>query len=192
VTVVEKSTYCRICEPMCGLIATVEDGRRVRLRADKDDPHSKGFFCTKGVAMTEVVNDPDRLTSPMKRVGGPGEFEPCTWEEALGDIAARFKRLRDSRGPTSLAVHEGNPPYFSYAAAFWGKNFAAALGTPWFYGINSEDGAARVAAFKMLYGHCAHMPIPDIPRTEVLLMMGANPWVSKLSANSIGGCNSTC
>jgi formate dehydrogenase len=180
-TVVEKSTYCRICEPMCGLIATVEDGKLVKLRADKEDPHTKGFFCTKGVAMTEVVNDPDRLQTPMKRVGGPGEFEPCTWDEALNDIAARFKKLRKQHGPKALAVHEGNPPYFSYSAAFWGKNFACAIGTPWFYGINSEDGASRVAAFKMLYGHCAHMPIPDIPRTDVLLMMGANPWVSKLS-----------
>ncbi len=178
---VEKSTYCRICEPQCGLIATVEDGRLVKLRADKDDPHSKGFFCTKGVAMAEVVNDPDRLLTPMKRVGGPGEFEPCTWDEALNDIAAQFNRLRQQHGKKSIAVHEGNPPYFSYSAAFWGKNFASALGTPWFYGINSEDGASRVAAFKMLYGHCAHMPIPDIPRTDVLLMLGANPWVSKMS-----------
>ena len=123
----EKSTYCRICEPMCGLIATVEDGKLVKLRADKDDPHSKGFFCTKGVAMTEVVNDPDRLLTPMKRVGGPGEFEPCTWDEALDDIAARFAKLRKQHGKKSLAVHEGNPPYFSYSAAFWGKNFACAL-----------------------------------------------------------------
>ncbi|MGQ0629695.1 MAG: molybdopterin-containing oxidoreductase family protein [Sporichthyaceae bacterium] len=175
----EKSTYCRICEPMCGLIATVEDGRLVKLRADKDDPHSKGFSCTKGVAMTEVVNDPDRITVPMRRVGGPGEFEPCTWDEALDDIAARFKALRSTHGKKALAVHEGNPPYFSYSAAFWGKNFACALGTPWFYGINSEDGASRVAAYKILYGHMAHMAIPDIPRADVMLVLGANPWVSK-------------
>ncbi|MGQ0845754.1 MAG: molybdopterin-containing oxidoreductase family protein [Sporichthyaceae bacterium] len=176
---IEKSTYCRICEPMCGLIASVENGRLVGLRADKEDPHSKGFSCTKGVAMTEVVNDPDRLTVPMRRVGGPGEFEATTWEQALDDIAGKFRQLTKEHGPTALAVHEGNPPYFSYSAAFWAKNFACAVGTPWFYGINSEDGASRVAAFKILYGHCAHMPIPDIPRTEVMLVLGANPWVSK-------------
>ncbi|MGQ0465125.1 MAG: molybdopterin-containing oxidoreductase family protein [Sporichthyaceae bacterium] len=175
----EKATFCRICEPLCGMIATVEDGKLIGLRADKDDPHSKGFSCTKGAAMAEVVNDPDRITVPMRRVGGPGEFEPCTWDEALADIAARFAKLRRTQGPKSLAVHEGNPPYFSYSAAFWGKQFACALGTPWFYGINSEDGASRVGAFKILYGHCAHMPIPDIPRTDVLVVMGANPWVSK-------------
>ena len=68
-TTVEKSTYCRICEPMCGLIATVEDGKLVKLRADKEDPHTKGFFCTKGVAMTEVVNDPDRLQTQYRDGG---------------------------------------------------------------------------------------------------------------------------
>jgi formate dehydrogenase len=174
-TTVEIPTFCRICEPLCGMVATVENGRLISLRGDKDDPHSKGFCCTKGVAMTEVVYDPDRLTVPMRRVGGPGEFEPTTWEAALDDIAGRFKTLRRTHGPKSLAVHEGNPPYFSYSAAFWGKQFACAMGTPWFYGINSEDGASRVAAFKILYGHCAHMPIPDIPRTDVMLVIGANP-----------------
>lgn len=175
----EKLTFCRICEPLCGMIATVENGKLLGLRPDKQDPHSKGFHCTKGVAMEQIVNDPDRLTVPMRRVGGPGEFEPTTWEQALTDIAARLGRLRAERGPSSLAIHEGNPPYFSYSAVFWAKGFQKALGTPWFYGINSEDGASRVAAYKILYGHCAHMAIPDLRRTEVLLMLGANPWVSK-------------
>ena len=100
-TTVEKSTYCRICEPMCGLIATVEDGKLVKLRADKDDPHTKGFFCTKGVAMEQVVNDPDRLTTPMKRVGGP----PAV------DFLLRFaqdKGNSDKRRAAALAALQGN------------------------------------------------------------------------------------
>jgi formate dehydrogenase len=74
----EKVTFCRICEPLCGMIATVDGGRLVGLRPDRDNPHSKGFCCTKGVAMAQVVNDPDRVTVPLRRVGGPGEFEPTT------------------------------------------------------------------------------------------------------------------
>lgn len=175
----DKVTFCRICEPLCGLIATVENGKLLSLRPDKDNPHSKGFACTKGFAMAQVVNDPDRVTVPLRRVGGPGEFEPTTWDQALGDIAQRLATLRRELGPKSIAVHEGNPPYFSYSAVLWGKSFQKAIGTPWFYGINSEDGASRVGAFKILYGHCAHMPIPDYRRTEVLMLIGANPWVSK-------------
>jgi anaerobic selenocysteine-containing dehydrogenase len=175
----EVPTFCRICEPMCGLIATVEDGRLSGLRPDEQDPHSRGFCCVKGLSMTQIVNDPDRVTTPLKRVGAPGKFVPVPWDEALADIGHRLQALRADLGPSSIAVHEGNPPYFSFAAAMWGKTFTKAIGTPWFYGINSEDGASRVAAFKLLYGHCAHMPIPDLRRTQALLVIGANPLVSK-------------
>ena len=175
----EKATFCRICEPLCGMVATVEDGKLVSLRADKDNPHSKGFCCAKGIAMAQVTNDPDRVITPLKRVGGPGEFEPVSWDEALTDIAARLKALRDEHGPASIAVHEGNPPYFSYSAVFWGKGLQSAIGTPWFYGVNSEDGASSVAATAILYGSCSTLPIPDYRRTDALMIIGANPWVSK-------------
>ena len=62
-----KPTFCRICEPLCGMVATVEDGRLVSLRPDKDHPLSAGFACQKGIAFTEVVNDPDRVTTPLRR-----------------------------------------------------------------------------------------------------------------------------
>ena len=83
-----KATFCRICEPLCGMIATVEDGRLVALRPDKDHPLSSGFACQKGIAFTEVVNDPDRVTVPLRR--GPNGFEQVTWDEAMTDIAARL------------------------------------------------------------------------------------------------------
>jgi formate dehydrogenase len=175
----EKVTYCRICEPLCGMVATVEDGKLLSLRADKQNPHSKGFCCAKGIAMAEVQNDPDRITHPLKRVGGPGEFERVSWEEALGDIAQRFRSLRQRYGPKSIAVHMGNPPYFSYSAVFWSKGFQDAIGTPWWYGVNSEDAASHVAATHLLFGACGVLPIPDYRRTDVLMVIGANPWVSK-------------
>ena len=175
----EKATFCRICEPLCGLIATVEDSRLTALRPDRDNPISKGFACTKGVGMAQVVNDPDRVTVPLRRVGGPGEFEPTTWDEALDDIAGRLARSRSAHGPESIALTIGNPMSFSYSATIWSKGFQKAVGTPWYYGINSEDGASRIAAFKILYGQCADIPIPDLRRTNVLVVIGANPWVSK-------------
>lgn len=175
----QRITHCRICEALCGMVATVEDGRLTGLRPDKDNPHSRGFACAKGTAMVDVVNDPDRVLQPLKRVGGPGEFEPVSWDEALGDIARRLGDLRARYGPKSLAVFEGNPPYFSFSALFWAKGFQAALGTPWFYGVNSEDAGSRVVATQLLYGSSAHLPIPDYRRTDVMVIIGANPLVSK-------------
>ena len=62
---VEKSTFCRICEPLCGMVATVDDGRLVALRPDKAHPLSAGFACQKGIAFTEVGPDFLRATMPV-------------------------------------------------------------------------------------------------------------------------------
>jgi len=89
-SVQQRPTFCRICEPLCGMIATVEDGRLVSLRPDKDHPISTGFACQKGVAFAEVVNDPDRVTTPLRRRtradglpasgSSEGGFEPVSWD----------------------------------------------------------------------------------------------------------------
>jgi anaerobic selenocysteine-containing dehydrogenase len=50
----ERVTFCRICEPLCGMVATVEDGRVTQLRPDRDHPLSRGYACPKGIAMTGV------------------------------------------------------------------------------------------------------------------------------------------
>lgn len=175
----EHPTFCRICEALCGMIATVEDGRLVGLRADRNNPHSRGFCCTKGVGMHHTVNDPDRVTVPLRRVRGAGEFVPTTWDQALADIASRLAALRRDHGPDSIAVHVGNPMAFNYSGLITSKGFQKAIGTPWYYSINSEDAGSRIAACAILYGQCAHPPIPDYRRTEVLMIIGANPWVSK-------------
>src|ERR671924_1716419 len=101
-TVEERVTFCRICEPLCGMVATVEDGRLVKLRPDREHPLSRGYACPKGIAMTDVQNDPDRVLHPLKRVGGPGEFERTSWHEAMESIGARLRDVLDERGPGSL------------------------------------------------------------------------------------------
>ena len=111
-----KTTFCRICEPLCGMIATVEDGRLVALRPDKDHPLSSGFACQKGIAFTEVHNDPDRVTSPLRR--GPNGFEPVGWDEALSDIAARLSAILRRDGSGAVGWYMGNPGAFSYAHTF--------------------------------------------------------------------------
>ena len=65
----EKTTYCRICEVNCGLVATVEDGRVTKLRPDPDHVVSRGYSCPKGLTSHEVTHDPDRILHPMKRDG---------------------------------------------------------------------------------------------------------------------------
>src|SRR5262249_59654503 len=98
-TVTHAHTYCRICEALCGYVATVEEGVLVQMRPNKDHPISRGFGCPKGVAMTELVNDPDQVLYPLRRKvgvprghGGLDSDQRPSWRDNDG-TAQRFSRL---------------------------------------------------------------------------------------------------
>src|SRR5262249_24495715 len=97
-------------------------------------------MCTKPKAMIEILNDPDRVTTPLKRVGAPGEFEPVSWDEALDDIAQRLKRIVGEHGPNAFATHVGNPSAFDACGGMAATGLREAIGSPWSYGVNGEDG----------------------------------------------------
>jgi anaerobic selenocysteine-containing dehydrogenase len=179
----EKVTYCRICEPLCGIVATIEDGRVTKLRPDSEHPLSRGFACPKGIAMAEVQNDPDRVLHPLRR-RGDGSFERVSWEGALDEIGERLGRIRDQHGGDSIGWYMGNPAAFSYSHPLWVKAFLDALGSPHWYTASSQDVSNRFAASHFLYGSPYLLPIPDLARTDFLLMVGANPLVSHGSVMS--------
>jgi formate dehydrogenase len=179
----EHVTYCRICEPLCGMIATVEDGRVTRLRPDRDHPLSRGFACPKGIAMAEVQNDPDRVLRPQRR-RADGSYEQVSWEAALDEIAARLGAIVREHGGEAVGWYMGNPGAFSYSHPLWVKGFIDALGSRHYYTASSQDVANRFAASSLLYGSPFLLPIPDLERTELLLVVGANPLVSHGSVMS--------
>jgi formate dehydrogenase len=174
----EVTTFCRVCEPACGLIATVDEGRITSIRGDELNPLSQGFLCTKAAAMVEVTEDPDRVTTPLKRVGAPGEFVAVSWEEALDDIARRLGAVVAKHGPHAFATFFGNPPAFNAAALLWVDGFQKTIGSRWKYGVNGEDGASMVVAAALIFGSPALLPKPDLWRTQFVMMVGANPHVS--------------
>jgi anaerobic selenocysteine-containing dehydrogenase len=159
------------------MIATVEDGRLTALRPDKDHPLSAGFACQKGIAFTEVVNDPDRVTTPLRRT--PTGFEPVGWDEAMSDIAARCTDLHRRHGSGAFAWYMGNPAAFSYSHLFGVMAFIKGIGRRSHYFTSStQDTSSRLLASQFLYGTPMSVPIPDLMRTDLLVMMGANPVVS--------------
>jgi anaerobic selenocysteine-containing dehydrogenase len=173
----ERVTYCRICEPLCGLVATVTDGELTQIRPDADHPLSKGFACPKGIAMTGVQNDPDRVTHPLRK-RADGSFERTTWEQALDDIGRRLSEVISKHGGESIGWYYGNPSAFSYSHPIWVKGFMDALGSRHVYSAGSQDVNNRFVASSLLYGSPVVVPIPDLKRTELLLIVGANPLVS--------------
>src|SRR3954465_5696706 len=160
------------------MVATVEDGQVTKLRPDPEHPLSAGYACPKGIAMLDVQNDPDRVTHPLrKRADGSG-FDRATWDEALDDPGPRLRATIDQHGPKSVGWYMGNPGAFSYSHPLWVKGFLDAVGSPHLYGAGSQDVNNRFAASSLLYGTPLAVPIPDLKRTSLLLMVGANPLVS--------------
>lgn len=174
-------TYCRICEALCGLIATVEDGRLQSLRPDPDHPLSRGRACPKGIAFTDIQNDPDRVLTPLRR-RADGTFEQVSWETALDAIATRLTRIVAEHGGGAVGQYFGNPIAFGYATGIWSGFFLTRLGGHHQYSSGSQDINSRFVASKLLYGAASQIPFPDLPRTDFLFMLGANPLVSHGSA----------
>jgi anaerobic selenocysteine-containing dehydrogenase len=178
VSIEQRPTFCRICEPTCGLVATVEDGIVTKLRPDKEHPLTRGFACPKGIAMTEVQNDPDRVLTPLRRRSDGSGFDEISWAQALSEIGERLRGVRDQHGLGAIGAYLGNPSAFSYSHLVWFKGFVDALGTRHFYSASSQDTSSRFVASKLLYGTPLAIGVPDLLHTDFLLMLGANPVVS--------------
>ncbi|HMR04287.1 MAG TPA: molybdopterin-dependent oxidoreductase [Polyangiaceae bacterium] len=175
-----RAALCMLCEAACGLEVEFEDKRVSRIRGDKASP-SRGHICPKGVAIPDIQNDPDRVTSPIKREPD-GSWVPVPWETALADIGERMGRIQERHGKDALAFYFGNPTGHSYTALLAGIAFHQTLGSRNVFSSQSVDALPRVFVSWLLYGNQAIIPVPDMDRTQLLVIMGANPVVSNGSA----------
>ncbi len=178
-------TVCNLCDAICGLEVTVDGDRVAGIRGDDADPFSRGHLCPKGAALGEVQHDPDRLRAPLRRRGS--RWEEIGWGEALDQAARALAHVRSTSGPDSIAVYLGNPTAHSMGATLFAIPLVRWLGTHTVFSANSVDSLPRVLVSDLLYGNQARIPVPDLDRTEHLLMLGANPVVSNGSAMTAPG-----
>ena len=171
-------TFCRLCEAFCGLVAEVRDGRVTAIRPDRDNPHSQGHVCVKGVNMHAVTHDPDRVTKPLKRIGTAGSFVEIGWDEALDEIADRLQDIIGRYGSAAVASYIGNPTAYSTNALLGFGAFLSAIGCQKRYGSVSQDNGARMLGNFIVHGSPFPFNIPDLPNCDFLLIIGANPLVS--------------
>jgi len=99
------TTCTRDCANTCGLVATVENGRLIKLTGDPDHPLTRGLACHKTAKYIKRVYSPERVTHPMMRRNG--EWERVTWDEALDHIAQRMKLIRDESGNEAILYYQG-------------------------------------------------------------------------------------
>lgn len=172
-------TFCRICESLCGLQIDVRDGQVVDVRPDADHVATRGFACVKGIKQQRMYTSPDRLTQPMKRVGD--RYEPATWDEALEAIGSKVRQLRAEQGPDSIGMYVGTAAGFSILHPIFAKGFMDGLGSKSLFASSTQDCANKFAVATQLYGFPFTQPFPDLERTNLLIIVGANPVVSKWS-----------
>ena len=180
----QVKTFCRVCEPSCGLVADVDDGRLVGLKADFDHPVTKGYACNKGIATLDIHDDPDRLDVPMRRAGD-GTWSPTTWDDAMEEIATRLSAIIERDGVEAVAMYTGNPMAFNALGQAATGALAMGLGLRRTFSSGTQDCANKFVASQAVFGTAMVHPIPDLDRTELCLIIGENPRVSQSSFFSV-------
>jgi formate dehydrogenase len=173
------TTFCRICESLCGLVVEVEDGRVVKVRADDDHVATRGFSCPKGLRQHEIYASPDRLLAPEKRTGD--RWEKIDWDRALGEIGAKVRQLRADHGPDSIAMYVGTAAGFGVLHPVFAQGFLTGIGSRSMYSSSTQDCANKFAVAREVYGFPFTQPFPDLERIRCLVIVGANPVISKWS-----------
>lgn len=167
---------CPFCEACCGLELRIREGQVVGVRGRAADVFSAGYLCPKGAALKDLHADPDRLRAPLIRRGG--RLVEVGWEEAFAEIERRLPPIAAEHGRDAVALVVGNPVVHKLALQLYFPRLLRALGTRNFFSASTVDQMPRQLAVGLMFGHWLSIPVPDIERTDLLLILGANPAVS--------------
>ena len=167
---------CNVCEATCGLVIKYQENKIISIKGDENDPLSKGHICAKGVALQDVYYDEDRLKQPIKKT--KEGWQKISWDQAYDEVIANIKKTQKQYGNDAVAMYVGNPTVHNMGAMMFMPMFSKALNTKNRYSATSVDQLADQLAAYLLFGHQLLVPVPDLDRTDCLLIIGANPVVS--------------
>jgi anaerobic selenocysteine-containing dehydrogenase len=167
---------CPLCEATCGLAIEIDGDEVVSVRGDGEDVFSHGFLCPKAVGLKELHEDPDRLRTPLLR-NAAGGFDEVSWECAFEEIAARLAPIL-AEDRNAVGVYLGNPNAHSLASILYNTVLLKALGTRNIFSASTVDQFPKQIAGAYMFGTGTSVPIPDLDRTQHLLILGANPLAS--------------
>lgn len=167
---------CPLCEAGCGLEITVRDETVARIRGDMNDVFSKGYICPKGSTLKQLHEDPDRLRQPM--VKRNGTHVAVTWDEAWAEVDRGLSAVIATHGRESIGTYLGNPGAHNLSAMTFNRVLLTAIGSRQRFSASSVDQVPKQVSAGFMFGTAVSVPVPDLDRTDMLLMLGANPYAS--------------
>ena len=167
---------CHLCEAICGLEITTQGDQILSIKGDKKDPLSHGYICPKATAIADIHTDPDRLRKPVKRVGD--KWQEIEWDEAIQLTAKKLVETQTRHGNDSVAFFAGNPGVHNYGNMTHGTLLRKAVKTRNHFSATSLDQLPHQLVSYAMYGHQFYLPIPDIDRTQLMVIFGGNPLAS--------------
>ena len=180
---------CNFCEAMCGVRVTYDPQARgekqIAVKPDPQDPFSRGSMCPKAPVLGPLHFDKNRLKYPVRRVGD--KWEKISWPEAYETVEREFNALRAKHGDDSIACYLGNPIVHNLGMLLFVKTLTKAIGTKNVFSATSMDQLPHHFAAHFMFGHEFRIPVPDIDRTDHMIIMGANPLASNGSIMTSAG-----
>lgn len=169
-----QPTACILCECNCGITVQTEDRSLVKIRGDKDHPASQGYTCNKALRLDFYQNNPDRLTSPMRR-RADGSYEEIDWDTAISEVAGGFRRIADSYGGDKIFYYGGGGQGNHLGGAYSGA-FLKPLGSRYRSNALAQEKTGEFWVDAHLYsGHTRG----EFEHAEVSVFIGKNPWMSQ-------------
>jgi anaerobic selenocysteine-containing dehydrogenase len=171
-----KYRTCNLCEAICGLEITVEDNTVLSIRGDEKDTFSRGHICPKAVGLKDLHEDPDRLKKPL--IKKDGEWIEATWDEAIKHAARSLVDIQIKYSKDAVAVYQGNPSVHNLGTSLFSPDFVRSIKTKNRYSATSVDQLGHHLAAETMFGNGLFVPVPDINRTDLWVIIGGNPMVS--------------
>ncbi|OUR68232.1 dehydrogenase [Bermanella sp. 47_1433_sub80_T6] len=174
---------CNLCEAMCGLEIKHQDEKILSIKGDKNDPFSKGYICPKATALQDLYEDPDRLRAPIERTADG--WKELSWPDALDKVADGITKLQKKHGVNALGIYSGNPNVHNMGAMLTARHLFKSLKSRSRFSATSIDQLPHHIVCMHLFGHMLRIPVPDINRTQHMVIIGANPLASNGSIMSV-------
>jgi anaerobic selenocysteine-containing dehydrogenase len=171
-----SQTACILCYVNCGLEVATEGRTIARVRGDRGNARSQGYLCQKAQRLQWYGDHADRLTSPLRR-RPDGTHEPISWETALGEIADRLNAIRARHGGEAFAFYGGGGQGNHLGGSYFRSLFGA-LGATKHFNALSQEKTGDFWVNGRLFGDQLCHTAEDIEHTDLLVVLGCNPWLA--------------